>query len=340
MKPEFTTNYRKMLAKDMSLHGPVPDIVPGLPRRGHAARDRGKMLAIQMRGTNKKGRTLDLLHLAAHPDDFGRHLYFHNMQAILRKIQRYFRITETPPVLSQRGVPQAQEIHRVWARIPRTLCDILRMGSRLADLTPTLDASFSYITMENGQNRLISRGGGMKGWLREHCPSIKYSTAMHYKKLASRIHQLCEVNARIPLEWLLVDNEEDIHLPRELEQAFREAKHRVAVLLASYPKVTALTQAVEKRLGLLRMVTIRRARAKNQAKFDRKIRRKGSKKGRFTLVSQIRIEGWAVGVLPRQAAGLQEAIDLIMVPPNPDGERLNLQAELVRWFCAPLEERA
>ena len=340
MKPQFTPGYREILLQDLSSRPSMPDIVSGIPRKDHPARDRGKMLAVQMRGANKKGRTLDLLHLAAHPADFGNHLFYHNMQAILRKIQRYFRITETPPALSQRGIPQSQEIQQVWARIPRTLCDILRIGSRLADLTPTLDASFSYKTMENGQNRLVSRGGGMKGWLRENCPSIKYSTAMHYKKLASRIHQLCEVDARIPLEWLLADNEEEIHLPVGLKQAFLNARHRVTVLLASYPKVTALTQAVEKRLGLLRMVTIRRARAKNRAKFNHKNKRNGSKTSKFTLISQVQIEGWAVGVLPRQTAGMQEAMDLIMVPPNPDMERLNLQAELLRWFCAPLDKQA
>ena len=144
------------------------------------------------------------------------HLAGYGGKRILARLRR--RVSPPDPLppaapqapVSLRGIPVPEDIEDVWDLDPRTLCGRLRIGSRLADLEPTLDSRFLFKKTRHGSRRIRARQPGLKGWMRKNVPAVKYSTAMHYKKLATRLRQLIGLDARIPLEWLLPDNEEPI----------------------------------------------------------------------------------------------------------------------------------
>ena len=196
------------------------------------------------------------------------HLAFYGGRKLLARLRRHVAPQETVvpaaphEAVSLRGVPEPEEIEEIWEIDPRTLCGRLRIGSRLADLEPTLDSRFVFKKSRNGSKRICARQPGLKGWMKKKVPSVKYSTAMHYKKLATRLRQLVGLDARIPLEWLLPDSEEGAEGLAGLlvveRAAAEQAKAKLRRLLEENPKVTRLVRAVESKLGIMRMVTIRR----------------------------------------------------------------------------------
>ena len=76
------------------------------------------------------------------------HLAWYGGRALLTRLRRRVAPPESLPPLapqapvSLRGVPSPEDIEDIWDLDPRTLCGRLRIGSRLADLEPTLDARF------------------------------------------------------------------------------------------------------------------------------------------------------------------------------------------------------
>ena len=243
--------------------------------------------------------------------------------------------------VSLRGVPEPEEIEEAWEIEPRTLCGRLRIGSRLADLEPTLDSRFVFKKSRNGSKRICARQPGLKGWMKKNVPSVKYPTAMHYKKLATRLRQLVGLDARVPLEWLLPDSEEGAEGLAGLSESVREevgkAKAKLDRLLAENPKVTHLTRAVESKLGIMRMVTIRRIQP---PKPGRGRRRKTKETRENPLISQVAGAGVAVGAGEERTRRFWEAIRRVLGERNPDAETRRLQAEIRDWLNAPLEARA
>ena len=222
-------------------------------------------------------------------------------------------------------------------RCPRTLCGRLRIGSRLADLEPTLDSRFVFNKARNGSRRIVARQPGLKGWMKKRIPSVKYSTAMHSKKLATRIRQLIGLDARIPLEWLLPDNAEAIPtLSTADRQAMAAARAKLSRLLADNPKVTPLVRAVEQKLGIMRMVTIRHVQPPRPGRGRR---RKPQEFPNDSLISHVVRDGLVVGGSPERERAFWEAIRKVLGEDAADAQTRRLQSDIREWLNAPLASK-
>jgi hypothetical protein len=163
---------------------------------------------------------------------------------------------ELRPTPSLRGTPAPADIDEIWIINPRTLFDRLRLGSRLLDLEPSVDNSFLF--KENaisGRREIIARHSGVKGWLQIHCPTVAYTTAMGYKKLASRLKTLCGVQANVPFEWLLPDAPEISTLTSDssLAEAIADGRKKLSGFFDEGKTFTGLQTLAEKRMNIIRL---------------------------------------------------------------------------------------
>ncbi len=180
--------------------------------------------------------------------------------AILSEIRRRHRLAAPRSASpSLRGTPGRDEIAADCAEVPRTLRVRLRLGSRLADLAPTLDAAPRCTVSSGGARRFASRGPGLKGWLEGNRIETGYSTLIKYRTLAVRLRQLLGLDARLPLEWLLPGNGPDSGLPVDLRSQYFAAKRRLSKLLREHPNASRLRRHVDAALGIPRLLRIRRA---------------------------------------------------------------------------------
>lgn len=185
--------------------------------------------------------------------------------AILGEIRRRGRLHAPHPASpSLRGTPTAAELKADCAIVPRTLHVRLRMGSRLADLGPTLDSGNHYAESPTGAKRIKSRGRGMRGYIADNRLDASYSSLMRYRLLALRLRQLLQLDARIPLEWLLPGEAPDRSLPADLQLPYSTARRRLARLLREHRNFDRLRKHVDAKLGIPELLTVRRA--KRQAK--------------------------------------------------------------------------
>ena len=123
--------------------------------------------------------------------------------AILSELRRRARLREPRPESpSLRGTPTPGEITADGLATPRTLAIRLRLGSRLADLEPTLDSGTHYNISATGARRFAARGRGVKGWLEDNRIGIGYGTLMRYKRLAIRLRRHLGLDQRLPLGLL------------------------------------------------------------------------------------------------------------------------------------------
>ncbi|MBR4252626.1 MAG: hypothetical protein IKQ15_10085, partial [Kiritimatiellae bacterium] len=151
---------------------------------------------------------------------------------------------------------------------------------------------------------------------------------------------LVGLDARIPLEWLLPDSEEGAEglavLPPDERKAVAKAKAKLDALLAENPKVTRLVRAVESKLGIMRMVTIRRIQP---PKPGRGRRRKSKEKPDNPLISRVVGAGVSVGAGEERERAFWEALRRVLGERNPDAETRRLQSDIRAWLNAPLEAR-
>ncbi len=271
------------------------------------------------------------------------HLLWYGGKALVDRIRRHVSPPEPSTAaapqapVSLRGIPTPEDIEDVWDLDPRTLAGRLRIGSRLADLEPTLDSRFLFRKTRSGSRRIAARQPGLKGWMRKHVPDIKYSTAMHYKKLATRLRQLIGLDPRIPLEWLLPDNEEPLPDLSPADRASADqARAKLARLLADNPKYTHLLRTVESKLGIMRMVTIRRIQP---LRPGRGRRRKPQENPKNPLISRASHAGYCAAADAERGAAFWDAVRGILGEQNPDEETRRLQSDIRRWLNAPLQAR-
>lgn len=174
--------------------------------------------------------------------------------AILGELRRRARLRAPhPPSPSLRGTPTAAELADDVMERPRTLAIRLRLGSRLADLAPTLDSGNRYNIVGAGAKRISGRGRGFKGWLEDNRVPASYGTLMRYKRLAVRLRALLKLDERIPLEWLLPGAAPDVPLPAGLPGKCTIAKRRLARLLREHWNFSRLQKHVDAALGLTRL---------------------------------------------------------------------------------------
>ena len=178
--------------------------------------------------------------------------------AILGEIRRRNRLrVPQPKSPSLRGTPSAKELQRDWGIAPRTLHIRLRMGSRLADLEPTLDSGNYYAESPTGAKRIQSRGRGMRGYIADNRLKVSYSTLMRYRLLALRLRQLLQIDARLPLEWLLPGEAPDRDLPGDLQAPFSTASRQLARLLREHRNFDRLRKHVDAKLGIPELIAVR-----------------------------------------------------------------------------------
>ncbi len=243
------------------------------------------------------------------------------------EIGRQIRIREKRPASpSLRGTPTPDDLAAPWNAAPRTLRDRLRLGSRLADLDPTLDHTIARATLPNGKTVFRARPGGMKGWLADRRVAIPYSTAMRYKKLAQRLRQILSLDDRIPLEWLVDGIPAGHSLPSALQIPCQTAKRRLAAILREHRILKALSLHVEQALGIVRLVTIRKAPGHRRGQRSKMAKTKG-----FSLISH----GRSVTLAPARFEATKAAISRILRAQCLTGPALHLQNRLSRWLTSP-----
>ncbi len=179
--------------------------------------------------------------------------------AILGEIRRRNRLrSPRPESPSLRGTPTAEELKRDCTSLPRTLRVRLRLGSRLADLEPTLDSGNHYAESRSGAKRIQSRGRGMRGYIADNRIPLSYSTLMRYRLLALRLRQLLRLDARIPLEWLLPGEAAEHKLPSALQAQCATARRRLSRLLREHRNFDRLRKHVDAELGIPELLMLRR----------------------------------------------------------------------------------
>ena len=215
---------------------------------------------------------------------FGAYLASETGLALVRELKRRQRLREKrPEAPSLRGTPTPEEIEEDWARAPRTLMVRLRLGSRLADLEPTLDTRLHYKELRNGQKRIKSRAPGLKGWLNDRRLDVNYSTLVRYRKLAQRLRQVLGLDERLPLEWLLPGAVPDREIPQDLRGQHASARRRLARLIGEHRNFSRLSRHVEAKLGIPKLLSVRRA--KRRAREDAWVARRWKKIARSNKVA-------------------------------------------------------
>ena len=137
------------------------------------------------------------------------------------------------------GLPTpAQITARFKTKRRKTLTQALEIGAMLLAITPTLDAR----RIHSASGRVGGRSGGLKAWLAQYCPTVGYSSASHYRKLAERFLNFLQVgttHATWAMSWIMPDKP----LPKTDDDtlaAVRQTRATVATLLRAYPSQRAL----------------------------------------------------------------------------------------------------
>ena len=207
--------------------------------------------------------------------------------ALLGEIRRRGRLhAPHPGSPSLRGAPTAKELKADCEVSPRTLLVRLRMGSRLADLESTLDSGNHYSESPTGAKRIQTRGRGLRGYIADNRLKVSYSTLMRYRLLALRLRQFLELDARLPLEWLLPGDGPDRPLPSDLQTPWTTARRRLARLLREHGNFDRLRKHVDAKLGIPELLTVRRAgrRAREAERSRRWPAKRRSRHGRAVVL--------------------------------------------------------
>ena len=251
---------------------------------------------------------------------------------VFDELARQQRLREPHPASpSLRGTPVPEDISAPWSSTPRTLPVCLRLGSRLADLDPTLDRSLIREELPNGKTVIRARKGGTKGWLDDHRVSVGYSTVMRYKKLVQRLRQVLSLDDRLPLEWLLDGVPTETMLPADLATPFASARRRLAKILHENPTLAALSRFVEGKLGINRLVTVRKVAVRRRQVVGGKSRNMAD----FSVISR----GRRVNISPERVEATKGAMARVLAATNLSGKALELQNRVAKWLAGVAAER-
>ena len=243
---------------------------------------------------------------------------------VFDELARQQRLREPHPASpSLRGTPSPEDIAEPWAAIPRTLPACLRLGSRLADLDPTLDRSLVREELPNGKSVIRARKGGTKGWLEDRRVAVGYSTVMRYKKLVQRLRQVLSLDDRLPLEWLIDGTPSGTTLPAVLDAPFAAARRRLAKILRENPTHAALSRFVAAKLGIVRLVAVRKATPRRRAAGA-----KSRKTDGFSVISHNR----RVNISPERVEATKGALARLLSATNLAGKALELQNRVAKWL--------
>ena len=169
---------------------------------------------------------------------------------IERGIERS-KMREMTEKMTAAGLPTpAQVTARFKTSRKKTLTQALELGAMLLALTPTLDTR----RVRSADGQLGGRGRGLKGWLAQYCPTVGYSSASRYRKLAERFLnylQFEKTNASWTMSWILPDKPLPETDDADTLAAVRQARVTVANLLRAYPSQRALHRLLAAELPTL-----------------------------------------------------------------------------------------
>ena len=148
-------------------------------------------------------------------------------------------------------LPTPDALEARWHRTRRkSLKEALRLGAMLM-----LIADTTSNTIQLDQNgKLVGRGTGLKGWLKAYCPTIPYSTATRYKRLAEQLLLLLSIRgegAGAAMAWVLPEDALAQPVPRNRHgEAAAIAKVRACVgkLLEFHPSQRSLGKVLRREL--------------------------------------------------------------------------------------------
>ncbi len=150
------------------------------------------------------------------------------------------KMREMTEKMTSAGLPTpAQVTARFKTQRKKTLTQALELGAMLLAITPTLDTR--RVHASDGQ--LGGRGRGLKGWLAQYCPTVGYSSASRYRKLAERFLNYLQVeksSASWAMSWILPDKPLPDTDDNDTLAAVRQTRASVALLLRHYPSQRAL----------------------------------------------------------------------------------------------------
>ena len=184
---------------------------------------------------------------------YGIGLAAQGVVAVKHRIDRTIYLRHAEARARETSTPSPSDVAHAWQipRAPRTPAAALLLGDQLLAVEapsaalPALD--------ENGRCHLASRGGGLKEWLQHASPSIPYSTAMRYRRLAAHLRHWLQLPPEIPLAWLFSSAPSPASLTPSSPNRRTLARARAAFchLLADYPSLARLQRRLETDLGLL-----------------------------------------------------------------------------------------
>ena len=139
-------------------------------------------------------------------------------RALAAERRRVSRRTTTAPE------PTPADILAAWERRKGSKADMIRLGGMLHDLACYVDSALRF----DANGDVVSRNGGIRGWLKENLPELfpKYKTLMRYKAMAIRLRQATGTKDPTPTSALLGNGMEQengtMHeVVRELLKDFR-----------------------------------------------------------------------------------------------------------------------
>ena len=194
---------------------------------------------------------------AALPLDFairhGVRLAVKGVQAAKARVDRAIYLRQANKTAAKTSTPRPTDVADAWRipQSPRTPAAALLLGDQL--LAVEAPSAALHTLDENGRCHLSSRGGGLKEWLHHAAPTIPYSTAMRYRRLAAHLRQWLQLPAEIPLSWLFPTAPSPATLTPSapLRRQLARARRAFCALLADYPSLARLQRHLETDLGLL-----------------------------------------------------------------------------------------
>ncbi len=167
---------------------------------------------------------------------------------IERGIERS-KMREMTEKMTAAGLPTpAQVTERFKTKRRKSLSQALELGAMLLALTPTLDARRRHTT----DGHIGGRSGGLKAWLAQYCPTVNYSSASRYRKLAERFLtylQFEPAQASWAMSWILPDKPLPDAEDDDTRTACSKTRTAVATLLRYYPSQRALHRLLVSELG-------------------------------------------------------------------------------------------
>jgi hypothetical protein len=146
---------------------------------------------------------------------------------------------------------------------------------------------------------------------------------MRYKKLAQRLRQVLALDDRLPLEWVMSGVPADHSLPSDLAAPCAAASRRLAKLLRENRTLVALTRAVEKALGIVRLVAVRKAPVHRRPHGPKK-----RKTPAFSVISRCR----TATVDDARLEATRTAMGRLLTAKTLAGPALHLRNRIAHWL--------